>query len=102
MGLMMLKKQYGAYLKVEMPSTPVMYAPQEFHGIRTDVTVPESSTTRESTHGLYLRRLNSRRNVRAGRTIAMYWSPAMMFRPMAVPMTVATSFPPDVALTSTP
>ena len=33
--------------------------------------------------------------------MAMYWSAAMMLRPMAVPITVATSAPPDFALAST-
>ena len=32
----------------------------------------------------------------------MYWSAAMTLRPKAVPMTVATSAPPDLAFATTP
>ena len=34
-----------------MPRTPAMYAPQLFHGMSGDVTVPESSTARDSMRG---------------------------------------------------
>src|SRR5438034_2895072 len=71
-GLSRLKKQYGKYDAVDTPSTPEMYAPHVFQGTSTDVTVPESSTARESTSGASPRRSNSRRNMRAGKTSATY------------------------------
>ena len=40
---------------------------------------------------------NSLRKSRAGRTSAMYWSPAMMLRPNAVPTTDPTSWPVERA-----
>ena len=64
-----------------------MYAPQLFHGTSGDVTVPESSTARDSIRGASPRLANSRGRSRLGMTIATYWSPAMMFRPMQVAMT---------------
>ena len=54
-----------------------MYAPQVFQGTSGEVTVPESSTARVSTSGASPRRSNSSRNMRAGRTSATYWSPAV-------------------------
>src|SRR5439155_2469040 len=74
-GLKMLKKQYGRYALVLTPRTPEMYAPHVFQGTSTEVTVPESSTARESTSGASPRRANSFRYIRAGRTSATYWSP---------------------------
>ena len=50
-GLKMLKSAHGAYCIVETFKTPVMYAPQLFHGTSTDVTVPVSSTVRDSIRG---------------------------------------------------
>ena len=58
-----------------------------FHGTRTEVTVPESSTARDSTWGASPRRANSLRNIRAGRTSATYWSPAITLRPMPLALT---------------
>ena len=43
--------------------------------------MPESSTARDSTCGASPRLANSPRNIRAGRTSATYWSPAITFRP---------------------
>lgn len=43
-GLIMLKKQKGKYVSVETPNTLACVAPHVFHGINTDVTVPESSS----------------------------------------------------------
>src|SRR3954451_5475661 len=58
-----------------------MYAPHVFHGTSTDVTVPESSTARDSTCGASPRRSNSPVNMRAGSTSATYWEPAMTASP---------------------
>ena len=58
-GLRILKKQKGKYAAVDTPSTPDMYAPHVFHGTSTEVTVPESSTARESVSGARPRRSNS-------------------------------------------
>ena len=74
-----------------------MYAPHVFHGIRADVTVPESSTARESTCGASPRRANSSRYIRAGRTSATYWSPAIMLRPSPLAFTARISFPRESA-----
>ena len=46
---------------VGTPSTPVMYAPQLFHGTSGEVTVPVSSTVRDSIRGARPRRANSAR-----------------------------------------
>ena len=89
----MLKKQYGRYEAVGTPSTPEMYAPQVFQGTRTEVTVPESSTARERTSGARPRRANSSRNMRAGRTSATYWSPAMTLSPTPLLFTARISWP---------
>src|SRR4051794_22223427 len=97
MGLRMLKKQYGAYDAVDTPSTPEMYAPHVFHGTSTDVTVPESSTARESTSGARPRRANSPRKARAGRTSATYWSPAITFIPTPLAFTARISRPRERA-----
>lgn len=48
MGLMMLKKQYGKYVRVATPSTVLCVMPQVFQGTRTNVTVTESSVVRLS------------------------------------------------------
>src|SRR6266550_5312606 len=92
-GMSRLKKQYGKYDAVDTPSTPEMYAPHVFQGTSTDVTVPESSTARDSTSGAIPRRANSFRYIRAGRTSATYWSPAMTFRPMPLRFTARMSPP---------
>lgn len=42
-GDIRLKKQNGRYVSVATPNTADCVAPQEFHGIKTDVTVPLSS-----------------------------------------------------------
>ena len=68
------------------PSTPVMYAPQLFHGTSGEVTVPVSSTVRDSMRGRAPGG-RTRLDTRLGRTSATYWSPATTLRPMAVPAT---------------
>ena len=60
-GLARLKKQYGRYAMVATPRTPAMYAPQLFHGTSGEVTVPESSTARDSIRGAMPRLANSSR-----------------------------------------
>ena len=52
---------YGKYAAVETPRTPDIYAPQVFHGMSGEVTVPESSTARDSIRGARPRRANSAR-----------------------------------------
>ena len=47
-GLMRLKKQYGRYVRVGMPSTVACVMPHVFHGISGDVTVAPSSVVRLS------------------------------------------------------
>ena len=47
-GLIMLKKQYGAYARVGTESMVAWVIPQLLHGKRGDVTVAESSTERLS------------------------------------------------------
>ena len=74
-----------------------MYAPQLFHGTSGEVTVPASSTVRDSMRGAIPRFSNSARYTRLGMTIATYWSPAMTFRPMQVPITAAIRRPVDLA-----
>lgn len=64
-----------------------------FHGTRTEVTVPESSTARDSTCGASPRRANSPRNMRAGSTTATYWSPATTFSPIPLALTAPISEP---------
>src|SRR4030095_1106052 len=97
-GLRMLKKQYGRYAAVGTPRTPEMYAPQVFHGTSTDVTVPESSTARDSTCGARPRLENSPRNMRAGSTSATYWSPATTFSPTPLELTARISEPRRLVL----
>ena len=92
-GLSRLKKQYGRYAAVAIPRTPAMYAPQLFHGISGDVTVPASSTVLDSMRGAIRRFANSIRYTRLGITIETYWSPERMFSPMQVPMTEAIRAP---------
>ena len=45
-GLIRLKKQYGIYATVAMPSAADCAIAQVFHGTSTDVTVHESSIVR--------------------------------------------------------
>ena len=51
------------------------------------MTVPVSSTVRESMRGARPRRANSVRNTRLGRTTATYWSPATTLSPALVAAT---------------
>lgn len=67
-----VEEAVGKYEAVETPSTPEMYAPHVFHGTRTEVTVPESSTARDSDSGARPRRSNSPWNILLGRTSATY------------------------------
>ena len=60
-GLNRLKKQNGRYEMVGTPSTPAMYAPQLFHGTSGEVTVPASSTVRDSIRGAMPRWRNASR-----------------------------------------
>jgi hypothetical protein len=78
-----------------------MYAPQLFQGTSGDVTVPASSTVRDSIRGAIPRFANSARYTRLGMTMATYWSPAMTFSPIAVPMTAAISRPVERAAART-
>lgn len=50
-GLIILKKQKGAYTAVATPNTEAWVAPQVFHGTNTEVTVPESSSVLLKTSG---------------------------------------------------
>src|SRR3712207_2534527 len=70
-----------------------MNAPHEFHGTSGDVTVPLSAVNRDRLVGARPRCANSTRKMRAGRTRAMYWSPATTFRPKAHANTVTNSRP---------
>lgn len=45
-GLIILKKQYGKYVKVGMPSTVACVMPHVFQGTSGDVTVAPSSSVR--------------------------------------------------------
>src|SRR5215211_5962712 len=74
-----------------------MYAPHVFHGTSGDVTVPESSTARLSTCGASPLRRNSSRYIRAGRTSATYWSPAVTLRPIPLEFTASMRLPRDLA-----
>ena len=67
-----------------------------FHGTSGEVTVPESSTARLSTCGARPLRRNSSRNIRAGRTSATYWSPAVTLSPIALEFTARIRLPRDL------
>src|SRR3981081_294866 len=86
---------------VGTPRTPDMYAPQLFHGTSGDVTVPESSTVRDSIRGASPPRAKASLQARLGSTSDPYWSPAITFNPKHVPTTVAISHPADFARATT-
>ena len=70
-----------------------MYAPQVFHGTRTDVTVPESSTARTGPAGRARAGELLSGTSEAGSTSATYWSPAITFRPIPLALTARISLP---------
>ena len=72
-----------------------MNAPQVFHGISTEVIVPESSRVRDRFFGSSRRRRYSPRNIRPGSTMEMYWSEASTLTPNEVAR-VARISPPAV------
>ena len=71
-GLMILKKQYGAYTRVATPNTDAWVAPQVFQGTNTEVTVAESYKVRERFSGFSPLFLYTSANILPGTKIAKY------------------------------
>ncbi len=72
---------------------PDWVAPQVFHGIRTEVTVPESSGERLSNSGLKPMSRNFLAYILPGMTIDRYWSEAVMLKKRHVATVEPTSVP---------
>ena len=70
-----------------------MYAPQVFHGMSGEVSVPESSKVRERLSRDRPSRVNASRYMRPGSAIAMYWSAVNTLVPTQVTTVVLTSAP---------
>ena len=101
-GLIKLKKQYGAYAKVETPSALAKNAPHVFQGTKTEVTVPVSSRALDRFFAARFRRLNSNLYIRPGSTIAIYWSAAKILTPMHVKAVTNMSEPVVCAIPINP
>ena len=76
-GLIQLKIAYIKYSLTPTLRTLDWYAPQVFHGINADVTVPESSSVLLKFSGARFRSLYAFENIFPGITIAKYWSEAV-------------------------
>ena len=88
---MRLKKQNIQYVPVATPRTPAWYAPHVFHGIKGDVTVPESSKVLLKFSGFKPLSLNSLENILPGTTMARYWSEVVALKKIQVPAVFAIS-----------
>src|SRR5690554_3832791 len=98
-GLNQLKIAYTKYSATPTPNTPDWYAPQVFQGIKTEVTVPESSKVLLKFSGARPLSSYAFLNILPGITNAKYWSDAIAFSPKQLitvlankPNTVVASF----------
>lgn len=89
-GDMILKKQYGRYVMVGTPNTVAWVIPHVFQGIRTDVTVAESSADLDSKRPSCPIFLYTSLYIEHERIIEMYWSLVTMFRSIPVQTVDAT------------
>ena len=78
-GLIQLKIAYIKYSPTLTPKTEEWYAPHEFHGIRAEVTVAESSSVLLKFSGASPLSLNALSNILPDTTIDRYWSEAVRF-----------------------
>lgn len=84
----MLKKQKGKYKNVETPSMADWVAPHVFHGIKTEVTVAESSKVLLKLTFAKLFFLNALLNILPGTRIDKYWSDTVKLNNTHVPEVV--------------
>ena len=75
---------------METPNTLACVAPHVFHGINTDVTVPESSSVLLKFSGAKPFFLYVSVNIFPGTIIDKYWSEAVRLKNTQVPVVVAT------------